>query len=777
MGIAFVRSDYDYILQLPGKTTDRWATYSGLAAGYISYSGSANSSLEDRQPVVYSVFGDLKYKTAPLDPWSTVQQLDSQATMPTVGAYGKVAYIKNVSDKRKLYYIADASSPSPQSLASTSGAEELYPLFTSSENQIISHTLKNGSLRIKIVDPVSGQSWFVGAEHGFSGIASSFPSGKIVQRDTVPPVFADAKIGVTSHSGDNYNLSFSPATDALSGVYQYEITSEDGDISINTASTSCTINAPAGTRRKLSVVAVDNVGNRSLPLEFIIGANDDTPPSSVSSSTYFVGSDCVIINVSATDNTQVGLYELYIDDVLKQSSLAPVTKMRADGLSANTAHHAVLKAYDGRMNSSESSLDFTTKYGYTRVEFTAATGAISENSDYQTVATIVRTGDVPSGAIGIPIKLEDGTARRNYDYTASVSSSEFTVYMQPWETTVNIAVRTDNELDNAAVGVAKTFKVKINDMSSENVEIGSVSECTVSISDDEVAENSVSFEALSYSTYEISSSVTLKLIHTSGSGTYGNFAVDYMTYDGTAKSGTDYTFKAGKVTFAAGEMEKTITVPILNNSTVDGSRSFTVKISSPANGVTIGTVDMSTVTIQDDDTPLISPPSVEVIDDNTQFPSIKVNDINPGEKITLYKLNVSTSEKEKKEGPLNVGGTSYNFSSINSYGSGTYYVTRTVGDAESGYSSAASVTVNTPVIVYVPALSQTISIAKGTATGTIKLTITGRSDSRHYYYGIDQYSERQGQVQENSSYGSEQFFAPNEITIDVSDSISAVSTY
>ena len=777
MGFAFGHAGEDNVYQLPGDWTDNWVSYSGLRAAYVTYSGSAKSSLEDQPSLVYSVFGDLKYKTKPIDPWGTVYNIDSSVTMPTVGAYGKIVYIKNVSDKRRLYYIADASSPSPQALAITAGAEELYPIFTSNENQIISHTLKNGSLRIKVVDPVSGDSWFVGAEQGFSGIASTFASGRIVQRDVEPPVFADAKIGVTGHSGDNYTLSFSAASDTGSGIYQYEITSEDGDINIYTADRECTINAAEGTSRKISVIAVDGCGNRSLPLEFTIGANDITAPSGILLSLDSVGSDSATFTVAATDDNQVGLYELYVDGVLKQSSLAPVTSMRADGLSAHSAQEAVLKVYDGRMNSSQSSVSFETKYGYTNVEFSSATGSISENSDYQTVATIIRTGDAPSEAIGIDIRLEDGTARRTYDYATSISSSDFTVYMQPWETTVNIAVRTNNELDNAAIDGAKTFNIKINGISSGNADIGSVSDCSISINDDEVNENSVSFEKLSSSADESSSSVSLKLIHTCGSGVYGDFVVDYMTCDGTAKSGTDYSLSSGKVTFAPGEREKTISVPILNNNIADGERSFTVKISAPTNNVTIGTVDMATVTIQDDDTLLVSPPSVEAIDDNTQFPSIKVTDINLGEKITLYKLNTSTNEKEKINGPINVGATSYNFSNINSYGSGTYYVTRTVGDDESGYSAAVSVTVNTPAINYAPALSQTISVEKGTDTGTIKLTLTGRSSSMHYYYGLDQYSSRQGSVIQDSAFGSEELFAPNEVTADATDNIPATAAY
>jgi endoglucanase len=56
--------------------------------------------------------------------------------------------------------------------------------------------------------------------------------------------------------------------------------------------------------------------------------------------------------------------------------------------------------------------------------------------------------------------------------------------------------------------------------------------------------------------------------------------VDYATVDGTAKAGSDYTSTSGKLTFAAGETSKTVTVKVLSDSVSEGNETFGLKISN-----------------------------------------------------------------------------------------------------------------------------------------------------------------------------------------------------
>ena len=58
----------------------------------------------------------------------------------------------------------------------------------------------------------------------------------------------------------------------------------------------------------------------------------------------------------------------------------------------------------------------------------------------------------------------------------------------------------------------------------------------------------------------------------------GEVTVQYLTLDGTAKAGEDYTHTQGTLTFAVGETEKTVSVPILDDALDEGEETFTLKL-------------------------------------------------------------------------------------------------------------------------------------------------------------------------------------------------------
>src|SRR5438270_5565220 len=80
--------------------------------------------------------------------------------------------------------------------------------------------------------------------------------------------------------------------------------------------------------------------------------------------------------------------------------------------------------------------------------------------------------------------------------------------------------------------------------------------------------------------------------------------VDYATSDGTAKAGTDYSAESGTLTFAPGVTSTTFTVPVANNSVIDGARTVNLKLSHPtASGgrAVLGFPSSATLVIADDD--------------------------------------------------------------------------------------------------------------------------------------------------------------------------------
>ena len=66
----------------------------------------------------------------------------------------------------------------------------------------------------------------------------------------------------------------------------------------------------------------------------------------------------------------------------------------------------------------------------------------------------------------------------------------------------------------------------------------------------------------------------------------GTVTVDYATADGTATVGDDYTATSGSLTFEPGDTEKTIAVPIADDTVEDGRETVTLTLSNPV-GATI----------------------------------------------------------------------------------------------------------------------------------------------------------------------------------------------
>jgi len=79
--------------------------------------------------------------------------------------------------------------------------------------------------------------------------------------------------------------------------------------------------------------------------------------------------------------------------------------------------------------------------------------------------------------------------------------------------------------------------------------------------------------------------------------------VDYTTKDGTAKAGVDYTAASGKLSFAPGETERTISIPLgEDNGLLDGNRWFSFLLTGVSGGAVIEPSEV-TVFIQDNEVP------------------------------------------------------------------------------------------------------------------------------------------------------------------------------
>lgn len=76
--------------------------------------------------------------------------------------------------------------------------------------------------------------------------------------------------------------------------------------------------------------------------------------------------------------------------------------------------------------------------------------------------------------------------------------------------------------------------------------------------------------------------------------------VNYATANGTAVAPGDYTANSNTLTFTSAQTTQTVSVTTINDATVESAEAFTMALSSPSSGATIGT-GTATATINDND--------------------------------------------------------------------------------------------------------------------------------------------------------------------------------
>jgi hypothetical protein len=109
----------------------------------------------------------------------------------------------------------------------------------------------------------------------------------------------------------------------------------------------------------------------------------------------------------------------------------------------------------------------------------------------------------------------------------------------------------------------------------------------------------VQFSSSTYSVNENGGSRTITVTRTGGTSA---FVVNYRTSNGTATAGADYMAINEVLNFAANETSKTFTVPIINDTLVEGNENLNLTLSNPSGGVTLGSPSTAILTIVDNDT-------------------------------------------------------------------------------------------------------------------------------------------------------------------------------
>lgn len=219
-------------------------------------------------------------------------------------------------------------------------------------------------------------------------------------------------------------------------------------------------------------------------------------------------------------------------------------------------------------------------------EFSAADYRVPEAAR-RALITVVRKGSTAEAAT-VSFTTGDGSAQAGVNYVATSGTLTF----GPGVATRSFAVSTKDDFVMGDKSLLLSLKAP-----SAGTVLGSQRTAVLRIY------NSDSGGRMQFarSTYSVSASTAPRLatltVRRLG-GLASDVTVHYATSDGTATAGADYTSASGDLTFSSsgtGVTTQAITVPVAQNLT--GAKNFTVALSEPAGGGTLGPMSIATVTI------------------------------------------------------------------------------------------------------------------------------------------------------------------------------------
>ena len=217
-----------------------------------------------------------------------------------------------------------------------------------------------------------------------------------------------------------------------------------------------------------------------------------------------------------------------------------------------------------------------------------------------TTATLVveRTG-ASTTAVTVDFQVTGGTATRGSDFNLvsgnlTIPAGNGTLTFAAGETSKTFAVVA---LSDTEVEGDETVNLALINPTNGAV-LGPRATAVVTIGNSAV----VQFQQPVYTVKENVVTALITAVRTGASTT--PFTVTYTATPITAVRDVDFKLPASNIlTFAAGVLTRTLSVTIVNNTLVNGNRSFMLSLGQPTNGVQLGAQSTTNVTIQDDDQP------------------------------------------------------------------------------------------------------------------------------------------------------------------------------
>jgi hypothetical protein len=202
---------------------------------------------------------------------------------------------------------------------------------------------------------------------------------------------------------------------------------------------------------------------------------------------------------------------------------------------------------------------------------------------------VLRVGEA-TGEVIVSYATTNGSATAPGDYKTKSGSLTY----GPGITARTFRVAIVN--DTAAEGI-ETFKATLANPSGTNASLGTPSQATVNVKD-----NDGSVFALAKTVYSVGEGAGRIAVVVQRSGNLAASAtVRVRTVAASATAPADYAHLDTVLTFAPQAASKAVSVTIVNDAVGDPGESFKIQLLNPTNGTTLGTQRTATVLIADNE--------------------------------------------------------------------------------------------------------------------------------------------------------------------------------
>lgn len=221
----------------------------------------------------------------------------------------------------------------------------------------------------------------------------------------------------------------------------------------------------------------------------------------------------------------------------------------------------------------------------------ASNGSVEEGLG--AVFTVTKSGTTSSNC-SVNYAAADGTlfppATQPSDYTATSGTLTFASA----QSSMTITVPT---VEDAVAESTENLNVNLS-APNRGATIGNPSVASAQIFDDDTC-NTVDFSITNSGAVSEGANAVFTVTK-NGTSSY-SCSVDYATANGTASAPSDYATSSGTLTFTSSQATKTVTVSTIDDTATESAETFSLILSAPTAGGTLGSPSSSSQTIGDND--------------------------------------------------------------------------------------------------------------------------------------------------------------------------------